>query len=287
VVESTHEGVWGADLKGTSVYANQRMAEMLGCTVPSIVGKSVFKFVFAEDRSAVRERLEGYLKKPSGTRAQERLRRADGSELWTLVSASVFYGLDQKPAGFLGMFTDISDHKQAQDALEARVGERTAELEASHEALAENELKFRRLFETIADAAFIFDGETRQVLEANDAALRLYGYSRAEFLKLRQPELTAEPEETETLIQLIIAGAMRIPLRYHKRRDGTAFPVEISAGCFRLQGRILVCGVVRDISFRKTAEEALQRREQELSDFFADAPLGLMWVAPGGADSAR
>src|ERR1035437_1994797 len=44
----------------------------------------------------------------------------------------------------------------------------------------------------------------------------------------------------------------------------------------------MACGIVRDITARKQAEEALRRREQELADFFAESPLGLLWVGPDG-----
>jgi two-component system, LuxR family, sensor kinase FixL len=44
----------------------------------------------------------------------------------------------------------------------------------------------------------------------------------------------------------------------------------------------MACGIVRDITARKRAEETLRRREQELADFFAESPLGLLWVAPDG-----
>jgi len=100
-------------------------------------------------------------------------------------------------------------------------------------------------------------------VEANEAALRLYGYTREEFLSLNHGAITAEPEDSEATIQLALAGvAPRIPLRYHRKKDGTVFPVEISASTFALKGRRVSCGIIRDITARKQAEEALRRREQ-------------------------
>ena len=161
--------------------------------------------------------------------------------------------------------------------------ERTAELQASNQALAERAEEHRRLFETISDAVFVFDAETRQFVEVNEAACRLYGYTREEFLRLTHGAITAEPEDSEAAIQLTLAGAApRIPLRYHRKKDGTIFPVEISGSTFTLKGRPVACGIIRDITARKQAEEALRRREQELADFFAESPLGLLWVGPDG-----
>jgi hypothetical protein len=48
-----------------------------------------------------------------------------------------------------------------------------------------------------------------------------------------------------------------VPLRFHKKKDGTLFPVEISTSSFTLRGRRMVCGVVRDVTQRRQGEQAL------------------------------
>ena len=417
IVETTHEGIWMADLQGVTTYVYPQMSRMLGSTPEQMIGRPVFDFVFEEDRTTVRQNFAEFLEQPGGKRVEERLRCGDGQALWALVTASVILDGQGQPLNFLGMFTDITDLKRTGEALrrsearlqlqmsrmpiahilwdsqfrvlswnpaaermfgytaqeaigrhpydlivsraiqpqvdavwrrllqgdttahsvnanltkegrtilcqwsntpikesdgavvgvlsmaeditervraeealremqrtlEIRVRERTAELQASNQALAESEEKHRRLFETISDAAFVFDAETRRFVEVNEAALRLYGYTREEFLRLTHRAITAEPEDSEATIQLTLAGvAPRIPLRYHKKKDRTIFPVEIAASTFTLKGRAVACGVIRDITARKQAEEALRRREQELADFFAEAPLGLLWVGPDG-----
>jgi len=290
IVETTHEGVWIADLEGVTVFANRQMARMLGTTPEEMVGRPVFEYLFEEDVEAVRGRFAEYLQAAEGRSVEERLRHKDGGERWALVAASVFRDQAGEPGGFLGMFTDITERKRAEGrvceawgTMERRVEQRTAELHAANQALAESAEEHRRLFETISDAAFVFDGETRQFVEVNEAALRLYGYTREEFLGLKHGVITAEPEDSEATIQLALAGAApRIPLRYHRKKDGTVLPVEISGSTFMLKGRAVACGIVRDITARKQAEEVLRRREKELADFFAESPLGLLWVGSDG-----
>lgn len=197
---------------------------------------------------------------------------------------------DGTVVGVLSMAQDVTERVRAEEALrlardqlELRVAERTAELLKSHQAVAESEEKYRRLFETISDAALVVEGETRRLVEVNEAALRMYGYSRGEFMGMPLEQITAEPEDTEATIRLALSGAMpRVAVRHHRRKDGTLFPVEIACGTFSLKGRPMVCGVVRDITQRRQAEAELSRREQELSDFFAESPLGLLWVSPEG-----
>jgi PAS domain S-box-containing protein len=128
-----------------------------------------------------------------------------------------------------------------------------------------SEEKYRQLFTTVPDAIYIFDAETRQFIDANESTLQLYGYTREEFLELKYSDITAEPEESEKAIAITITGKMhRVPLRYHRKKDNTVFPVEASTSMFDLSGGKVICVVIRDITDRKAAEEALEKREREL-----------------------
>lgn len=132
------------------------------------------------------------------------------------------------------------------------------ERKRAEEALQESEEKYRQLFTTISDAILLLDTETMSILDINESALTLYGYSKDEFINMKLSALTAEPEKTEISIKGTISGEIkRIPLRYHKKKDGTVFPVEISSGLFALGNRKIVCGVMRDITSKINAEKAL------------------------------
>ena len=133
------------------------------------------------------------------------------------------------------------------------------------ETLRDSEQKFRELFATVPDAVLVFDAETRQFVEANDAALRMYGYTRAELQSVTAMDLTAEPEASAAAIGRIVAGeSSHFPLRHHRKKDGTVFPVEISASTFVWQGRKLYCGIVRDLTGRKRAEQRWRRANRTL-----------------------
>ncbi len=139
------------------------------------------------------------------------------------------------------------------------------EREKLEELLRMSEEKYRQLFATVPDAIFIFDADTRQFIDANESALQLYGYQRKEFLDLKYSDITAEPEESEKAIAKTITGKMhRVPLRYQRKKDTTVFPVEASTSMFALEGQKVICVVVRDITERKKAEDALEKREREL-----------------------
>lgn len=131
-------------------------------------------------------------------------------------------------------------------------------------ALRTSEERYRQLFNAESDAIVVIDVETLTHVEVNTAAVNLYGYSHEELFKLRATDLSAEPEETQLQVQRG-EGAVHIPLRYHKKRDGTIFPVEIVANFFELDGHRLLLAAMRDISGRLRGEEEQSRLRDELA----------------------
>lgn len=133
------------------------------------------------------------------------------------------------------------------------------------EILSENEEKYRLFFMTEPDAIILTDLETMRITDANDSALRLYQYDRDEFIGLQVAVISAEPEKTlKALEGTKLVGVGKIPLRWHRKKDGTAFPVEINYGAFMAKGRKTVFSACRDISERFMTEKKMSDHAQAL-----------------------
>jgi two-component system cell cycle sensor histidine kinase/response regulator CckA len=145
----------------------------------------------------------------------------------------------------------------------------------THQALRESEELYHRLFELESDAIVLVDGESGRLLAANTAATVLYGYSREELLSLNRVDLSAEPEKT---IQATTEMQVMIPLRWHKKKDGTVFPVEISGCYFDLKGRSVFVSAIRDITNRKLSEAALKNSEEKFSKAFYSNPAAIVII---------
>jgi signal transduction histidine kinase len=63
---------------------------------------------------------------------------------------------------------------------------------------------------------------------------------------------------------MVLAGSTLVPLRYHRKRDGTVFPVEIAGGRFVLNGRTVIYTAIRDITERERARQELLSHERQL-----------------------
>jgi PAS domain S-box-containing protein len=141
-------------------------------------------------------------------------------------------------------------------------GEISDRLQAE-EALRQSESKYRQLFEMESDALFLVENPTGHILEANSAAIGLYGYSREELLQMKNTDLSAEPDATGAAIQLSLP---RVGIRQHRKKDGAVFPVEITGRNFSFHGGEVQVAAIRDITERVRTEKenmALQAKLQE------------------------
>lgn len=118
--------------------------------------------------------------------------------------------------------------------------------------------------------------EDHRIVEANQAALMTYGYSREEMLKLKIDDLR-EPGE-RLVIPDQLAEADKSGMRFesvHFRKDGSRFPVEVSARGIDIDGRRAVISVIRDITSRREADDRLRRHEQTLQLLIENSPAAI------------
>ena len=133
--------------------------------------------------------------------------------------------------------------------------------------IEESEKRYRLLFEIAGDAIFILDAEgdaAGNIVAANQAAVAMHGYSHDELLALNIRDIDA-PEDAARVsdrIQRIFNGEWIKMEINHIKKDGTVFPVEISAGLLEFGNHRYILALDRDITERKQMEQALQRTEQ-------------------------
>jgi len=131
----------------------------------------------------------------------------------------------------------------------------------------QSETRYRALFERAGDAILIIDAEGEkkfQIMAANPAAAKIHGYTVDELLGLKITDLDA-PESTghaPLLAQRILRGEWVTEQTYHVKKNGTVFPLEVSAGLLELGNHKYILAFDRDTTERREAEEALQRTEQ-------------------------
>jgi len=137
----------------------------------------------------------------------------------------------------------------------------------AEEALRESEERFKIIFQSAPDAYYLSDLKGKFV-DGNRMAEKLVGYKKEEligksFLKLR----LLPPSQIPKAAKLLVKNAKGIStgpdeLKLH-RKDGTKVMVDISTHPVKIKDQTLVLGIVRDITERKQAEEALRKSEEK------------------------
>jgi PAS domain S-box-containing protein len=137
----------------------------------------------------------------------------------------------------------------------------------------------RRRYEMLAANSrdiILFMERDGRIIEANQAAEDAYGYSRRELLGMNVADLRAAATRTTIAAQMTEADERGILFEsLHRRKDGSVFSVEVSSQDATVGGRRTLVSVVRDVSERKCAEEALQESERRQRFALQHAPAAI------------
>lgn len=173
-----------------------------------------------------------------------------GGVVFGVVAVQSYEEEDAYAESDLDVLSFVADH------IALAVGRKMAD-----DALRESEEKYRSLFDAESDAIVIVDGESLEVVDANEAALALYGYSRQEFTGIPVKDLNADQLSAGETVRRAAAGeSVPVQTGLHRRHDGTEFPVEVTTGAFLLGERGLVFSIIRDVSARQEAEKRLHQQ---------------------------
>jgi PAS domain S-box-containing protein len=124
---------------------------------------------------------------------------------------------------------------------------------------------YRLIFDRNPNPMWIFDPDTLRFLAVNEAAVRFYGWSRAEFLRMTAKDVRP-PSEVARFMRALrqhrrrrvaFAGVWR-----HWKKDRTTFDAEVIVSAIRFEGRDARLGMVSDVTRRRRAEEALRESEE-------------------------
>ncbi len=191
------------------------------------------------------------------------LRKKDGSIIHALITSIARKDLSGNVVGFQGTIKDITEQKKSQEALGA------------------SEEKFRSIFNSINDGIHLHeiesDGMPGKFIDVNDVACRMLQYSREDMLSKSPLDFVTrfhDPPVEEVSRDLRTKGHAFFETG-HIRRDGTVVPVEINAHIVSFSGTNLVVAVIRDITERKKAENALKENNERYISYIKEAAMRL------------
>ncbi len=260
-IDHSPDAAFWIDGRGRVARCNEQACRSLGLRDDELVGRPIWSFdpdFKPEDWGPLLRRLQH----EGGVVFETRHRRADGCVFPVEITAS-HIPVDGQSYGFC-FARDISERKRAEqalreanEALEQRVRERTAELE--------RQSRRTELILAGANDGFFAADPAGRIRDANPAFARLLGYTRDELLQMAIPDIEAaeSPVDVAAHIEKVRRdGFDRFDTR-HRRKDGRVVPVEISVSQVLLAGEPLLFAFVRDITQRLAVHRQLQAAKED------------------------
>jgi two-component system cell cycle sensor histidine kinase/response regulator CckA len=247
ILENIEEGYFEVDLAGNFTFVNDALCRIAGYDRDELIGMNNRDYATPETA----KEMYAVFSKTYQTGEPARIVdydifRKDGSTRTLELSASLMTDTTGKPTGFRGVVRDVTERKQAE------------------EALRESEERYRSLFQNNHAMMFLVDPETAHIVDANPAACSFYGWDHEELTNKKIFDINTLPEEQ--IFQEIERAKSEQCQHFffrHRVARGEIVDVEVFSGPITMNGKKLLYSIVHDVTERKKAIEALRDSEEK------------------------
>src|SRR5215211_4501809 len=246
------------DEVSSALYTSPQAEEMFGYPVDEWLADPEFfvKLLHPEDKEAV---LAEHLRTDATGEKFEmeyRLIARDGRVVWVRDESVIVQDEDESLRQ--GILLDITERKEAERRLQ------------------EAEARYRAVMEQSVEPIYLYDAQTKRVLESNAAFREMMGYTEEELLDMEIYDFIAhERENIDAHIQRSLEkGRRRVGERRYRHKDGSIVIVDTSTSVLTYRGKTALCAVSRDVTELRRAEEALHKSEASLAEAQRIAHLG-------------
>ena len=217
---------------------------MIGYAPAEMIGKPVSAFTHPDDLALRLKFVNGLTSGNLANGQQERrFLHRNGSVVWTLIWSNLQKDPKDRPLHFISLVQDITERKKA-----------------------EEELQLARFCIDHAAVAIFRVADEGKIMDVNEHACRSLGYRRQELLGMTIFDIdpSFSPKIWVEHRRKLAAERVRVIQAQHRRKDGTCFPIEITANYFEQDGKGFTFSFATDISSRIDAEQDREKLEAQL-----------------------
>jgi len=260
----------------TLTFANEAYCRYFGTTPEESTGANFLPFIPDEDRREVVKHLASITPEGPVAEQEHRVMLPDGEVCWMHWINRGIFDDQGRLVEFQATGHDITERRRAE------------------EALRRSEENYRAIFNAAGDVLFVHDIETGDVVDFNQKAIDVYGYTHEEIDRMNEQfrQAADPPYSYEDQTRWLRRAADQGPQLFEwlaTDRNGRRFWVEISLRRAAIGGRDRILAVLRNIEDRKHAEEALRRSEENYRVLFEQSLDGIVVICDGriaGANQA-
>ena len=265
LLDTVGQAVVALDLDGRITYWNRFAETLYGWPAREVVGRPASEILTPEDQQGRADEVMSELMAGRNWSGEFEVRRRDGTSFVAMVIDTPVYDEQGNLAGMIGVSTDITERKEAEDALRR------------------SKARFQAVFENAAVGMALVDMEGR-LAGSNLALQEMLGYGDEELRSMTWVELT-HPDDIDldrSHFERLVAGELdryQFEKRY-VRKDGRVIWGHLTGSVIggpEVEPRLMV-GMVEDVTERRQAEEALKESEERFRSAFDDAPIGVTLV---------
>ncbi len=263
VLNGVHEGIGVVDANENIVFCNQVYARIFDETPRSIVGRNMGEFIDNETHSFILQQT-GKRKKGKIPTYEIPIVTAKGTSKYIRVSVSPRLDRNGSYKGAFGVITDITEQKLVEDTLR------------------ESETKFKSIVEKANEAVITIDNSGK-IIFWNPAAEKIFGYTIEEAVgqkiamivpgSLRQSHMDGMRRFVETGQSKIMGKTVEVP---GLKKDGSEIPLELSLVSWKNGEELFISSIIRDVTERREAEEALKDSEERYRVLFEKSNEGIL-----------
>jgi PAS domain S-box-containing protein len=247
-----HIGSWEVDVETDTVTWSDETYRLCGLEPQSVALSTAdfLGFIHVEDRDRVRQAIERLIQQGEPYCLEARIQGADGSVRHTQMRGEAVADPRGRVIRLRGTGQDITERVRAEEALRA------------------SEESYRTIFQHSAEAIWVHDLETGEMLEVNPAGREMFGYTFAEMMAaghdaLLYPGSAYTAERVAEYMALAAAGETPRFEWMGRHKDGSAVWGEITLRRVTIGGKDRILACVRDITAHKVAGEARRRAEED------------------------
>ncbi len=249
----SHTGSWAFDLASNKyVYVSEECFRMFEFNPQEDLPtrEAISRLIHPEDWDEVRASFDKTLREKADTSTEFRIVLPSGTVKHIQATRHPILNDAGEIVQLVGTAMDITERKRAE------------------EELRESETRFRTFVDHAGDALFVQDLEQGTIVDVNRSACESLGYTRQELIG-KTPlafHLDWDQTEIEATAERAAAGESAFDRHWHRRKDGSTFPVEVHNSLVSYGGRRFLLKVARDISDRVRAEEQREKLRQLEAD---------------------
>jgi len=260
ILEATPYGIVETKVDGTITFCNKELLRIVAAErKEQVVGKNVLEFIIPERREKARELMRETLVRGSMKNLEYTALRVDGNTGEQELSIAVRYrpaNSHPTPAGYIGIVRDVTEEKK--NVREAA--------------------RFRHLLDQVNDGIFIHSVEEMKIVDVNEAALTMSGYSREELLQKSVLDLDVgtNPQEQEELKREVLEHGTTTFETVTLLKDGSKAYTEVKLSKIEMQREPYLVSVVRDVTRIKRAEKENRERKRYFEALLESSPSALI-----------